>query len=148
HRHLGSERHIPRLNDADASALAEVACGDAKAPTGQVILLTRGTGIGSALLMDGWFSRNTALAHSIVNGDEVEHQASSEAKDDFGLSFRKWAQRVDRALHEYEALFNPDLFIIGGGISRRFDKWGPYLTVQTEVIPAHLRNKAGIIGAA
>ena len=98
--------------------------------------------------MDGKLWPNTELGHLIVDGDEAEHQASSAAKDDFGLSFRKWAQRVDRALHEYEALFNPDLFIIGGGISRRFDKWGPYLTVQTEVIPAHLRNKAGIIGAA
>jgi polyphosphate glucokinase len=148
HRHLGSDRHISILNDADAAGLAEVAFGEAKAKTGQVIFLTLGTGIGSAFLMDGKLWPNTELGHLIVDGDEAEHQASSAAKDDFGLSFKKWAQRVDRALHEYEALFNPDLFIIGGGISRRFDKWGPHLTVQTEVIPAQLRNKAGIIGAA
>lgn len=148
HRHLGSDRHISVLNDADAAGLAEVAFGDTKAKEGPVIFLTIGTGIGSALLLDGKLWPNAELGHLIVGDDEAEHQASSAVKEDKDLSFKKWAKHVNRVLHEYEALFNPNLFIIGGGISRRFEKWGPHLTIKTEVVPAHLRNKAGIIGAA
>ena len=148
HRHLGSDRHISVLNDADAAGLAEVAFGDTKAKKGPVIFLTIGTGIGSALLLDGKLWPNSELGHLIVGDDEAEHQASSAVKEDKDLSFKKWAKYVNRVLHEYEALFNPNLFIIGGGISRRFEKWGPHLTIKTEVVPAHLRNKAGIIGAA
>ena len=148
HRHLGADRHISILNDADAAGLAEVAFGEEKAKTGQVIFLTFGTGIGSAFLMDGRLWPNTEIGHLAVDGFEAEHQASSAVKDGLDLSFKKWAKRVDRVLDEYEALFNPDLFIVGGGISRRFDKWGKHLTIKTEVIPAGLRNKAGIIGAA
>lgn len=148
HRHLGADRHISVLNDADAAGLAEVAFGDPKAKQGKVIFLTLGTGIGSAFLMDGNLWPNTELGHLIVGTDEAEHQASSAAKEAMDLSFKKWSKLVNRVLHEYEALFNPDLFIIGGGISRRFEKWGPNLTVKTEVMPAHLRNKAGIIGAS
>lgn len=148
HRLLGSDRHISVLNDADAAGLAEVAFGDTKAKEGPVIFLTIGTGIGSAFLLDGKLWPNSELGHLIVGDDEAEHQASSAVKEDKDLSFKKWAKHVNRVLHEYEALFNPNLFIIGGGISRRFEKWGPHLTIKTEVVPAHLRNKAGIIGAA
>lgn len=147
-RHLGADRTISILNDADAAGLAEVAFGEEKATNGQVIFLTIGTGIGSAFLINGKLWSNSELGHLIVDGKEAEHQASSAVKDSLDLSYKKWAKRVDCVLHEYEALFNPDLFIIGGGISRRFDKWGPRLTVNTEVIPAGLRNKAGIVGAA
>lgn len=148
HRHLGKDRHISVLNDADAAGLAEVEFGGEKACEGNVIFLTIGTGIGSAFLMNGTLWPNTELGHLIVGQDEAEHQASSAAKEELDLSFKHWAKLVDKVLHEYEALFSPDMFIIGGGISRRFEKWGPHLTVKTPVEPAHLRNKAGIIGAA
>lgn len=141
-------RELAVLNDADAAGLAEVAFGDEICRTGAVMFLTFGTGIGSALLMDGELYPNTELGHMLVGDQEAEHQASSAVRDREELSYKAWAKRVDRVLQEYESLFNPVAFVVGGGISRKFDKWGPLLTVETPVIPAKLRNRAGIVGAA
>ena len=144
---LGRET-ISVLNDADAAGIAEVAFGSDTARSGAVIFLTFGTGIGSAFLVDGTLFPNTELGHMLVDGTEAEHFASSAAKDREELSYKKWAKHVDKVLHEYDRLFNPAAFIVGGGISRHTDKWVPLLTVDTPVAPAALRNRAGIVGAA
>lgn len=144
---LGRET-VSVLNDADAAGIAEVAFGDEAARSGAVIFLTFGTGIGSAFLVDGTLFPNTELGHMLIDGTEAEHFASSAAKDREELSYKKWAKRVDKVLHEYNRLFNPAAFIVGGGISRHADKWVPLLTVNTPVVPAALRNRAGIVGAA
>lgn len=145
--HIG-EREYSVLNDADAAGLAEVAYGDPRAQEGVAILLTLGTGIGSAFLVGGTLFPNTELGHLIVDGKEAEKYASSAAKDRDELSFSQWAKRVSKILKEYERLFWPSLFIVGGGISRKADKWVPKLTNDTPVVPAQLRNRAGIVGAA
>lgn len=147
HRHLG-EREVSVLNDADAAGLAEVTFGDLAAATGPVIFLTFGTGIGSAFLIDGHLFPNTELGHLLVGRHKAEHQASSAVKDREELSFKDWAQRVSAVLTEYDQLFSPSLFIVGGGISGDHEQWIPLLTVETPVIPAKLRNHAGIVGAA
>lgn len=146
-RHLG-DREISVLNDADAAGLAEVAFGDERAKQGPVVFLTFGTGIGSALLLDGELFPNTELGHLQVNGKEAERRASSAVKEDKGLSYKKWAKRVSKVMAEYERLFSPQLFIVGGGISRDHEEWVPRLDINTPIIPAQLRNQAGIVGAA
>lgn len=142
------DREFTVLNDADAAGLAEVAFGDEHARRGSVLFLTFGTGIGSAFLMDGQLFPNTELGHLLVGTDEAERIASSAAKDRDELSFKTWSKRVSTVLAEYERLFSPDTFVVGGGISRKFEKWGPLLSIDTPVYAAQLRNKAGIIGAA
>jgi polyphosphate glucokinase len=146
-RHLG-DREITVLNDADAAGIAEVAFGDPRARQGSALFLTFGTGIGSALLIDGHLFPNTELGHIMIGDFEAEERASSAAKDRDELSFRKWAKRVNRVLAEYERLLNPGAFIVGGGISREHEKWVPLLEVEAPVFPAQLRNRAGIVGAA
>ncbi|KXI15140.1 polyphosphate--glucose phosphotransferase [Corynebacterium sp. CMW7794] len=146
-RHLPG-REVTVLNDADAAGLAEVEFGAAEAREGAAIFLTLGTGIGSAFLLEGKLFPNTELGHMIVGKKEAEKQASSAVKDKKELSYKDWAKRVNTVLEEYEKLFNPDVFLIGGGISRKFDKWSGYLTLETPVMPANLRNRAGIVGAA
>lgn len=141
-------RKVTVLNDADAAGLAEVAFGHPHAGRGAVVFLTFGTGIGSALLIDGELFPNTELGHMVIDGAEAEHQASSAVKDRDELSYKKWAKRVDRVVSEYEKLLNPNCFIVGGGISRKHDKWVPLLTTETPVLAAELRNRAGIVGAA
>lgn len=146
-------RHLPGrkvyvLNDADAAGIAEATFGAPEAAQGAAILLTFGTGIGSAFLLNGELFPNTELGHLIVDGVEAEHYASSAVKDRKELSYPKWAARVDKVMHEFERLFGPAAFIVGGGISRKHEKWVPLLTLDTPVVPAQLRNQAGIIGAA
>ncbi|MGV0392309.1 polyphosphate--glucose phosphotransferase [Corynebacterium riegelii] len=141
-------REISILNDADAAGLAEVAFGEEQAKQNGAIFLTFGTGIGSAFFADGKLFPNTELGHLLIDGVEAEHLASSAVKDNEDLSFKDWAKRVDTVLHEFDRLFNPSAFIVGGGISRKADKWVPRLTVDVPVIPAKLRNRAGIVGAA
>ena len=143
---LGREVHL--VNDADAAGLAEDKYGAGKDVDGLVILVTLGTGIGSALLNKGVLVPNTELGHLEVGGKEAEHRAASSVKEKKGLSYEEWAERVSRVLSTYEALFWPDLFIAGGGISRKSDKWIPLLTNTTPVVPAKLLNTAGIVGAA
>lgn len=150
-------RECAVLNDADAAGLAEVAFGDPHAQQGVVILATLGTGIGSALLTDGTLVPNTELGHLMIQRPrrsgkitlvEAEAYAASSVRQREELSYKKWAKRLSHVLSEYERLFWPDLFILGGGVSRKFDKWGPLLEVDTQVVPARLRNRAGIVGAA
>ncbi|GAA2049902.1 polyphosphate--glucose phosphotransferase [Williamsia deligens] len=146
-RALG-DRTFCVLNDADAAGMAEDAYGAGRDRSGLVILLTFGTGIGSAVLFHGNLVPNTELGHMEVGGKEAEHQASSKVKDDKEMSYEKWAGHVSTVLTAYENLFWPDLFIVGGGISRKADKWVPHLTTRTPVVPATLQNTAGIVGAA
>lgn len=146
-------RHLPDhpahvLNDADAAGLAEVRYGDPRAREGAVLLLTFGTGIGSALLHDGLLYPNSELGHLVIDGVKAEHYASAAVKEREDLSFAKWAKRVSKVLRTYEALFWPRLIVVGGGISRKSDKWVPLLDCRTPVVTAKLHNNAGIAGAA
>lgn len=141
-------RAVSVLNDADAAGLAEDAYGAGKGVDGVVMLLTFGTGIGSAILINGNLVPNTELGHLQVGKKEAEHQASSRVREEKGWGWEKWTEKVSMVLEEYEALFWPKLFIAGGGISRKSDKWIPLLTNRTPVVPATLLNTAGIVGAA
>ena len=147
-RHIGGP--VTVVNDADAAGVAEVRFGAGKDRNGVIILLTLGTGIGSAVFLDGKLLPNTEFGHLMIRGKEAEKRASEKARADKGLSWQDWAGRVSEFLNEMERLFSPDLFIIGGGISKKADKFFPFLTTKTEVIvvPAQMRNEAGIIGAA
>jgi len=136
------------LNDADAAGLAEVRYGAAKGVAGVVLLLTFGTGIGSGLFLDGQLVPNTELGHLEVDGKDAEKRAAASAKDNEGLSYRQWARRVQRYLSHVEELFNPDLFVLGGGVSKAAEKWVPLLELRAPVKPAELLNNAGIVGAA
>ena len=136
------------LNDADAAGLAEMTLGAGKRARGVVLVLTFGTGIGSALFVDGRLVPNTELGHVELRGRDAELRATERAREDGNLSWVRWAQRVDEFLHHLEMLFSPDLFIIGGGASKKADKFLPLLTVNAKVVPARLRNEAGIVGAA
>ncbi|GAA4385346.1 ROK family protein [Tsukamurella soli] len=141
-------RQVTVINDADAAGLAEDKYGAGNDVSGVVILLTLGTGIGSALIHKGVLVPNTELGHLEVDGKEAEHRAASSVKDAKGWTYEKWAAQLSRVIREYEKLFWPDLFIVGGGISRKADKWIPMLEVSTPVVPATLLNTAGIVGAA
>ncbi|MGB3696547.1 MAG: ROK family protein [Gordonia sp. (in: high G+C Gram-positive bacteria)] len=142
-------RPVSVLNDADAAGIAEHRFGGGVGRTeGTVILLTFGTGIGSALLYNGTLVPNTEFGHLEVDGKEAEHQASAKVREDKGWSLAKWSKKVSKVLTHYEAIFSPSLFIVGGGISRKADQWIPLLTNDTPVVAARLRNTAGIVGAA
>ncbi|MEU0835598.1 polyphosphate--glucose phosphotransferase [Streptomyces sp. NPDC056231] len=137
------------LNDADAAGIAEMTFGAGRGRKGTVIMLTFGTGIGSAVFIDGQLVPNTELGHLELNGHEAEKHASTKAKEDEELSWHHWAHRVQRYLTHVEMLFSPELFIIGGGVSRKADKFLPLIDhVRAEMIPAELQNNAGIVGAA
>ncbi|MFH9265388.1 polyphosphate--glucose phosphotransferase [Streptomyces sp. NPDC017546] len=137
------------LNDADAAGVAEMTFGAGKGRTGTVILLTFGTGIGSAVFTDGKLVPNTELGHLELHGHEAEKHASTKAKEDEDLSWQHWAHRVQKYLLHVEMLFSPELFIIGGGVSRKAEKFLPLIEkVRAELVPAQLQNNAGIVGAA
>ncbi|MFC0447136.1 polyphosphate--glucose phosphotransferase [Rhodococcus jostii] len=141
-------RLVTVLNDADAAGIAEDALGAGKDAKGVVILLTFGTGIGSAILHNGVLLPNTEFGHMEVDSKEAEHRAASSVKEKKDLSYKEWAAEVTRVLTRFENLLWPDLFIAGGGISRKHEKWIPHLTNRTPVVPAALLNTAGIVGAA
>jgi polyphosphate glucokinase len=141
-------RSVTVLNDADAAGIAEDALGAGRDAKGVIILLTFGTGIGSAILHNGVLLPNTEFGHMEVDGKEAEHRAASSVKEDKDLSYKEWAVEVSRVLTRFEDLLWPDLFIAGGGISRKHEKWIPHLTNRTTVVPAALLNSAGIVGAA
>ncbi|MBF6262031.1 ROK family protein [Nocardia farcinica] len=141
-------RPVTVLNDADAAGLAEDRYGAAKDFTGLVLLLTFGTGIGSALLYHGTLVPNTELGHLEIGGMETEHRAAASVKDRLGLSYPQWAAEVSTVLVGLENLFWPTVIVAGGGISRDADQWIPLLTNRTPVVAAHLKNTAGIVGAA
>jgi polyphosphate glucokinase len=136
------------INDADAAGLAEVKFGAGKGQPGTVIMITLGTGIGTAIFHRGNLLPNTEFGHLEINGEEGEHRASDAARQRDGLSWKKYAKRLNKYLIAMERLFWPDLFIIGGGISKESEKYIPRLTIETMVIPAQFLNEAGIVGAA
>ncbi|WP_030202303.1 polyphosphate--glucose phosphotransferase [Streptomyces sp. NRRL S-87] len=138
------------LNDADAAGVAEMTFGAGRGRTGTVILLTFGTGIGSAVFTDGRLVANSELGHLELHGHDAEKKASTKAKDDEQLNWEKWAKRVHKYLAHVEMLFSPELFIIGGGVSRKADKFLPMVAdgIRAEIVPATLQNNAGIVGAA
>jgi polyphosphate glucokinase len=142
----GQPVHI--LNDGDAAGVAEMRFGAGRDRKGVVIMLTFGTGIGSAIFTEGVLLPNTEFGHMKIRGKDAEHRAAARIRDEEGLSWKRWAKRVDEFLHTMEFLFSPDLFIIGGGVSKKFEKYAPHLTVEAEMVPAQLLNDAGIIGAA
>ncbi len=141
-------RPITLVNDADAAGLAEVRFGAAGGHPGLVIVTTLGTGIGSAIIHRGVLLPNTELGHLELDGYDAEKRAASSIKDKEGLSYAKWAKRLQRYYSHLEMLFSPDLFVIGGGVSKDWDQFGPLLELRTPAVPAKLRNQAGIIGAA
>lgn len=136
------------LNDADAAGLAENRFGAARDVPGVVIVTTLGTGIGSAILIDGKLVPNTELGHLEMNGQIAEKQASSAVKEREGLKWGEWSKRLQQYYSMVEFLFSPDLLVVGGGISRKSAKFLPLLDLKTPIVPAQLRNEAGIVGAA
>jgi polyphosphate glucokinase len=139
---------VQTLNDADAAGLAEMAYGAGKGQRGLVLMLTFGTGIGSALFIDGTLVPNTEFGHIEVDGEDGERRASAAVREREDLSYPHWAKRVDRYLDSLERSLWPDLIIVGGGVSKKSDKWVPLLSTRTKVVPAQLLNDAGIVGAA
>lgn len=136
------------INDADAAGIAEMRFGAGRGRNGTILMVTVGTGLGTALFRDGTLVPNTELGHLLLNGKVAEKYASAATREDLGLSYETWAKRLDLYLHQLQSLFWPDLFILGGGISKKHEKFFPFLTIETEFLPAVLRNQAGIVGAA
>ena len=138
------------LNDADAAGIAEVSFGKGKNVDGVVLLITVGSGLGSALFVNGRLVPNTEFGHLYLKGHKevAERWASSSAKKKNDLSYEQWGPRVNDYLVHLDRILSPDRIILGGGISRKFEKYGQYLDVNAEVLPADLRNNAGSIGAA
>lgn len=151
---LGSQYDVHLLNDADAAGLAEARFGAAQGVKGVVLMLTLGTGIGSALLHDGVLVPNTELGHLFLSSGSgkarhAESWASAKAREDKELSYEEWASRLTRYMQHLELLFSPTLFVLGGGVSRKADKWLHYIKLErSQVVPAALQNNAGIVGAA
>ena len=143
---LGRPVHV--VNDADAAGVAEAKYGVARNVGGLVILTTLGTGIGSALLLDGTLIPNSELGHLELDGRDAETFAAQSAKVRDDLSYREWAERLQRYYSYLEGLFWPDLFVVGGGISKKADAFLPLLDLRTPIVAAKLRNSAGIVGAA
>jgi polyphosphate glucokinase len=141
-------RDIYLMNDADAAGIAEVHFGAAKGHPGLVLLTTLGTGIGSALVYRGVLIPNSELGHLEIDGHDAETQAAASVKDKLDLSYDEYAPRLQRYYERLEALFWPDLIVVGGGVSKKADKFLPKLKLKTEIVPAKLLNTAGIVGAA
>ena len=136
------------INDADAAGLAEMKFGAGKGQPGTVVMVTLGTGIGSAIFHRGNLLPNTEFGHLEIEGKDAEHRASDAVRQRAGLSWKKYAKRLNRFLAAMEKLFTPDLFIIGGGISKESEKYIPLLKIETPIVAAQLLNEAGIVGAA
>jgi polyphosphate glucokinase len=143
-------RKVCLLNDADAAGIAEMRFGAGRKKSGVVLILTLGTGIGSALFVDGKLVPNTELGHLYLRGHDVdaEDYASDRIRSEESLSWKPWASRLDEYFHHLELLFSPKMIILGGGVSKKYEKFVPHLTIRAKVVPAKLRNEAGIIGAA
>jgi len=141
-------RPVAFLNDADAAGIAEITFGAGRGQHGTVMLLTLGTGIGSAIFVDGRLLPNTELGHLEVDGEEAEHRASARTRTERNLDWLAWSAAVNRVLAAYHGLFWPDLFIIGGGVTENWDHFGSLLESPARIIRAKFENDAGIIGAA
>ncbi len=136
------------VNDADAAGIAEMSFGAGRDQKGVVLILTLGTGIGSAIFVDGKLVPNLELGHIKIRGRDAEERASDAARQDKDLTWKKYARRLQEYLDEVQALVWPDLIIIGGGISKQTDEYLPLIKSQAKIIPAQLLNQAGIVGAA
>lgn len=141
-------RSIHFVNDADAAGFAEVVYGAAKDQEGLVIMTTLGTGIGGAMIYNGVLIPNVELGHLEIDGIDAEKRAAGVIREREGLSYEEWAQRLQRYYSHVEMLFSPELFIVGGGISKSHEQFLPLLKLRTPIVPARLLNKAGIMGAA
>ncbi len=136
------------LNDADAAGIAEMTFGAGKDHRGVVMILTFGTGIGSAIFTEGKLVPNTELGHLIIRGKDAESRASERAREEHEWGWEAWAKRVNEFLAYTEALFSPDLFVFGGGISKNHKQFFHLLSTRAPLVPAAFRNEAGIVGAA
>lgn len=143
---VGRPVHV--INDADAAGLAEVRYGAGKGVDGVVLVITLGTGIGSAFIMDGKLVPNAELGHLEIDGYDAETRASAAARERDGIGWDEYAMRLQRYFSHVEFLFSPELFIVGGGISKRSEDFLPQLKLRTPIVPAKLQNNAGIVGAA
>jgi len=141
-------REVRVVNDADAAGLAEVRYGAAKGRQGLVIMTTLGTGIGSALVYDGVLVPNSELGHLEIDGHDAEKRAASSVRERQDLSWEEWAERLTTYYRKLEDLFSPELFVVGGGVSKKSDKFLHLIEIDTEIVPATLLNAAGIVGAA
>ncbi|MBL6592501.1 MAG: ROK family protein [Candidatus Aquiluna sp.] len=141
-------RHVHVINDADAAGVAEVKFGAGRKRSGLTVMTTLGTGIGSALFYNGVLIPNAELGHLEIDGVDYETRASFAAMERDSLSFEEWAERLQIYFSTLEKLFTPDLFIVGGGVSKSHEQFLPLLKLKTEIVPAALQNSAGIIGAA
>ena len=141
-------RHTHVINDADAAGLAEVKFGAGRSSHGLTIMTTLGTGIGTALFYNGVLIPNAELGHLEIEGVDYETQAAYSAMERDGLSFEQWAERLQKYYSTLERLLVPDLFIVGGGVSKNHEKFLPLLNLKTKIVPATTKNSAGIIGAA
>jgi polyphosphate glucokinase len=147
--HKATGTDVALLNDADAAGIAEMTFGAGKGVQGSVLMLTFGTGVGSALFTDGVLVRNTEFGHIEIRGKDAEKRASEHAKIEHGWGWKEWTERVSEYLQHVEALLSPELIIVGGGISKESEKWVPLLTgVHAPITCAKLLNDAGIVGAA
>jgi polyphosphate glucokinase len=141
------KRQVEIVNDADAAGIAEMRFGVGAGKRGTVIFLTLGTGVGSGVFLDGTLVPNTEFGQMEIRGRPAERRSASAARTRRGLSWKAWAQDLDEHLQRIEDLMWPSLFILGGGVSKNADKFVPRLTARTPVVPAQLRNDAGIVGA-
>jgi len=141
-------RPVEVINDADAAGLAEARYGAGAGVSGTVLVITLGTGIGSAFIFDGKLVPNAELGHLEIDGHDAESKASAVARERDGLSWDEYSVLLQRYFSHVEFLFSPELFIVGGGISKRADEYLPNLKLRTPIVPAVLRNEAGIVGAA
>jgi polyphosphate glucokinase len=141
------DRDVVVVNDADAAGLAEVRFGAARDQAGLVILTTLGTGIGSAFLYDGMLVPNSELGHLEVDGHDAESRAANSIREKKKLSWKEWAKLLTAYYRTVERLFSPDLIVVGGGVSKHGDKFIPLIDIETRIVPAALRNTAGIVGA-
>ncbi len=142
------KRPVTVLNDADAAGLAEMRFGAGAGEMGVVFVLTLGTGVGSGLFNDGVLVPNTELGHMEIRGRDAERRSAAAARTRRGLSWKAWATDLDEHLAAIDKLFSPRLIILGGGVSKQPDRFIPRLTIRPRVVPAKLRNDAGIVGAA
>ena len=145
-RELGAS--VGAVNDADAAGLAEMRWGAGRGVEGVVLMLTLGTGIGTSLFIGGRLVPNTELGHIEIRGQDAEHRAADGARKREDLNWKQYAERLDEYLHKIEDLLWPDLIVVGGGISKKAEKFFPHLTARTAFVTAKMRNEAGIAGAA
>ena len=141
-------RHVVAVNDADAAGVGEVRYGAARDTEGVVLVATLGTGIGSALVIDGVLVPNTELGHLEIDGYDAESRAADSAREREDLTWEQWAERLQRYFGVVEDLLSPDLIVVGGGVSKHHERYLPHLHLRAPIVPAQLRNAAGIVGAA